>query len=289
MISRGGTDPLGQGRPYDSGVVTQPGPADDDGSLPAPPARSRSQGWRRPGLLIALALGLCGLAIAAAGFASQVLPRRFSAAQQRHIAAWELARRWRALPEGAIFSATVSYRLPGYALDGGQGLSLPAHRLGVAAAVSCPRGTSPAAARVLGRYGCTAVLRATYVDSTGSLVATVGVAVLPGSAGAAAAGRQLAGSGPGTQRGTVRPAPVSGTLAARFNDAQRQLSGGAHTGPYVILATVGYADGRPQVRVAADSYLSAEMTALETGLTEAVTDVLGKPPHPATCPGTPGC
>jgi hypothetical protein len=287
VIGRRGTDPLGQGRPYDSGVVTQPGPADDDGSLPAPPAPSQS--WRRPGLLIALALGLCGLAIAAAGFASQALPRRFSAAQQRQIEAWELARRWRELPEGAIFPATVSYRLPGYALDGSQGLSLPAHRLGVVPAVSCTRGTGLAAARVLRRYGCTAVLRATYADSTGSLVATVGVAVLAGSAGATAAGRQLVGSGPGSELGTVRPAPVSGTLAARFGDAQRQLSGGTHAGPYVIMATVGYADGRPQVRVAADSYLSAEMTALQTGLTEAVADVLGKPPHPAACPGTPGC
>ena len=268
-------------------MVTQPGPADDDGSQPAPPASRRS--WRRTALLSALALGLCGLAVAAAGFASQVLPRRFSAAQQRQIEAWELAKRWRALPEGTIFPATVSYHLPGYALDGGQGLSLRGRRLGVSTAVRCPKGAGPAAAQILDRYGCTAVLRATYADSTGSLVATVGVAVLSGSAGAAVAGRKLASSGPGDQVGTVRSAPVPGTLASRFDDAQRQLSWGTHTGPYVILTTVGYADGRPRVRVAADSYLSAEMTALDVGLTDAVADVLGKPPATPVCPGAPGC
>jgi hypothetical protein len=240
-------------------------------------------------LLIALALSMCGLAVGVAGFASQVLPRQFTAAQQRRIEAWEIAKRWRALPEGAIFPATVSYRLSGDVLDGGQGLSLRARRLGVSTAARCSRGAGPAAAHVLDRYGCAAVLRATYADSTGSLVATVGVAVLSDSAGAAAAGHKLAGSEPGDQVGTVRPAPVSGTLASRFDNAQRQLSWGTHTGPYVILTTVGYADGRPRVRVAADSYLSAEMTALNVGLTDAVAGVLGKPPPKPVCPRAPGC
>ena len=265
----------------------QPGPADDDGSLAAPSAPGRN--WRRTALLMALALGLCGLAVAAAGLASQVLPRRFTAAQQRQIEAWEIARRWRALPEGAIFPAAVRYQLPGYVLDGSRGLSLRARRLSVSTAVSCARGTGPTAARVLDRHGCAAVLRATYADSTGSLVATVGVAVLPDSAGAAAAGRKLSTPTPGDQVGTVRSAAVAGTVASRFHDKQRQLSWGTHTGPYLILTTVGYADGRPRVRVSADSYLSAEMNALDVGLTDAVAGVLGKPPPAPVCPGAPGC
>ena len=40
------------------------------------------------------------------------------------------------------------------------------------------------AARVLAAYGCTTILRATYADATGSMLVTVGVAVLPSSAAA---------------------------------------------------------------------------------------------------------
>jgi hypothetical protein len=240
-------------------------------------------------LLVGLVLGLCGLAVAAAGVASQMLPRRFSAAQQRQIVAWEIAKRWRALPAGAIFPATVAYRLPGYAMDGNQPLSLRARRLGVVAADRCARGAGPVATRILQRYGCIAILRATYADSTGSLVATVGVAVLPGNSAAVTAQAKLTAAGPRDLPGSVRPAPVAGTLAARFSNAQRQLSWNTHAGPYVILTSVGYADGRPRVRVAADSYLSAEMTSLNQGLARASAGVLGQPPPAPACPGAPGC
>jgi hypothetical protein len=240
-------------------------------------------------LVTALALGLCGLAVAAAGVASQMLPRRFSVAQQRRIEAWEIAKRWRTLPEGTIFPATVTYQLPGFALNGSQNLALRARRLGVSEAVRCPQGAGPAAARILGRYGCTAILRATYADATGSMVATVGVAVLPDASAATGAEQTLQQAGSRDEPGTVRAAPVSGTLASRFNDAQRQLSWNTHAGPYVVLATVGYADARPRVHVATDSYLSAEMMNLGQGLGNAVSDVLGKAPATPDCPGAPGC
>lgn len=265
----------------------QPGSADDDGFQPAAVAPPRN--WRRVALVIALALGLCGLAVAAAGAANQMLPRRFSVAQQRRIEAWEIAKRWRTLPEGTIFPSTVTYQLPGYALNGTQNLMLRARRLGVNEAVRCRQGAGPAAARILRRYGCTAVLRATYADSTGSMVATVGVAVLPDAAAAAGAEKKLRQAGSRDEPGTVRAAPISGTLASRFDDAQRQLSWNTHAGPYVVLTTVGYADGRPRVHVAADSYLSAEMMNLDEGLGNAVSDVLGKAPATPACPGAPGC
>jgi hypothetical protein len=242
-------------------------------------------------LVIALVLGLCGLAVALPGVARQLLPRRFTAAQQRQIEAWEMARRWRSLPEGTIFPATVSYRLPGFALNvnGNRGLSLRAHRLGVAAVVRCPRGAGPAAARILDSYGCTAMLRATYVDSTGSLVTTVGVAVLPDATDATTATTRLAQAGPPGLPGTVRAAAVPDTLASRYDDAQRQLSWNTHAGPYVILTTTGFSDGRPRVRVMADSYMSNEMGSLNQGLADSVGTVLGRAPAKPTCPGAPGC
>jgi hypothetical protein len=159
----------------------------------------------------------------------------------------------------------------------------------VSEAVRCDRGAAPAAGRILDRHGCRALLRATYADSTGSMVATIGVAVLPGTTAAIAAQQQLAAAGPRDLPGSVRTAPVAGTLAAGFTDGQRQLSWNTRTGPYVVLATVGYADGRPRVRVAADSYQSAEMTNLNQGLARAVSGVLGRTPARPACPGSPGC
>jgi hypothetical protein len=261
-------------------VVTQPGPAAADGSR-----RARL----RVVLVIVLVLGVAGLAVAIPGIARQMLPRRFTVVQQRQIEAWEIARRWRALPESAIFPAAVTYRLPGFALNGTQGLALTARRLGVVQVARCPRGAGAAAARILDSYGCTAVLRATYADSTGSLVATVGVAVLPDAASAAAAVTRLGAIGPKDLPGSVRAAPISGTLASRFDDAQRQLSWNTYTGPYVILTTAGFSDGRPRVRVSADSYMSNEMGSLNQGLADSVGHVLGRAPARPTCPGAPGC
>jgi len=266
-----------------------PGSADIDGSLAAPPSAPRTGKWQRTVLLIMLAAGLCGLAVSAAGVVSRVLPRRFSSTQQHQIEAWEIAGRWRALPENAIFPASVPYRLSGSYLYSGSGLTLSARRLGVSSPVTCAKGADPTAARILGGHRCDAVLRATYTDSTGSMVATVGVAVLPGDVAAARAEDQLSGTHDGGQPDGVAPARVSGTLASRFDDRRRQLNLNSRAGPYLIMATVGYADGRPHVRIAADSYLQGEMSSLAQGLSDAVMGALGKPPRTPSCPGAPGC
>src|SRR5262249_35840135 len=49
---------------------------------------------RRAGAIIALILGLAGFAASAIGVAIQLLPRHFTASQQRQIEAWEVLRRW---------------------------------------------------------------------------------------------------------------------------------------------------------------------------------------------------
>jgi hypothetical protein len=266
----------------------QPGSEDNDGSRAAPrrsDSPERSWRWRRVGLLTVLALGLCGLAVSAAGVAAQVLPRRFTIAQQHKIESWEVARRWRALPESTIFPATVPYQLTGSDLDSDKALPLTARRLGVSSPATCQTGASPAAARVLGRFRCSALLRATYTDSTGSMVATVGVAVLSGSTAAGTAEGNLAVTPPNG----VRPAAVPGTLAARFGDRQQQVNVNSRAGPYLVLATVGYANARPRVDMTHDLYLQDEMTSLAQGLDNAVTSVLGQSPAVPTCPGAPGC
>ena len=267
----------------------QPGPASDTGVEPAHSRAAGSRRWRRPAAVTVLVLALCGLGVATKGALTELMPRRFTAAQQRAIQSWEIGRRWRTLPEAAIFPDSVPYQLPAEALDGGDGLALTARRLGIDAPASCARGTNLAAAKILQAYGCSTVLRATYADSTGSMLVTVGVAVLPSSSAATAAGNRLADGDPQLSSGSVSPAPMPGTLAAGFSGSQRQLSWATHAGSYVIMATAGYADGRPQEHVVADTYLFAEMSNLELGIGDTVSGVLGKVPPAPSCPGAPGC
>jgi hypothetical protein len=237
----------------------------------------------------ALVIGLAGLAVSLYGVATQLMPRHFSAAQQRQITDWEYAKRWRVEPAGKIFPARVKYQPPA-ALDDDPSLTLAADRIGIAKQATCQSATDPAAAAVLDRNGCTAVLRATYVDGTDSYVVTVGAAVMPGSAQASAAARELAsagqagGDGPG-----VDAVAFKNTPASWFTDQRRQLTGSVAAGGYVILYTVGFADSRPHEPVSAASYADDEMTNAGRGVADAVLSVLGAPVPPAHCPGTPGC
>ena len=179
--------------------------------------------------------------------------------------------------------------MPGSALGGAADLALVAHRIGITRQVSCRAATDPAVARVLARHGCLAVLRATYGDATQSLAVTVGVAVLPSPAAARATQRALpsqAGKGP---RPGVRAVPFRHTPVARFGNRQRQMSWERGTGPYLVFATVGYADGRRRVPEAANGYATAEMLGLEGGVGGWVAAHIGAAPPPPACPGGPAC
>jgi hypothetical protein len=217
------------------------------------------------------------------------MPRQFTAGQQRQITNWEVGNRWRLYTATTIFPALVHY-LPPVAVDDGTQLTLTAKRIGIARQASCAAATDAAAAAVLTRNGCEAVLRATYVDGTDSYVVTVGVAVLPGSAQASAANRELASAGrAGGVSPGVRTVQFKNTPAAWFTNRRRQISGSIPGGTYVFLYTIGYTDDRPWVPVTADSYADAEMTSAGEGVAGAVSSVLAKPVSPPHCPGTPGC
>jgi hypothetical protein len=252
-----------------------------DVSYPPPARRHRVRFW----LTVAAALlGLAGLLASAAGLATQIMPRRFSPAQQRQIMAWETAGRWRTWPAGRIFPPQVSYQLPNVEFGTVYGLTLSARRVGIAPQTTCQAGTDQTLARVLDARGCKALLRATYTDATGTFVMTVGVAVMPGTAPQAA-------SLPGGRgvRPTVKPVPFPRTLAARFGDRQRQLAGAYSRGPYLVLYTAGYTDGRGYDQISLNPYADSEMTSLASGVAQSVGSALGSPPPPPTCPGAPGC
>jgi hypothetical protein len=275
------------------------------GPMPAPPAGTPGQaaqpGWsrgsrpktgrvRRALLLTGIVLGLAGLAASVLGLAGTLMPRTFTAAQRAQIIAWQMGKRWRTWPAGQIFPQTIGYALPPNALGGETGLSLTAHRVGIAPQARCGKALGRGAAALLTRHGCLAVLRATYDDPTSTLAVTVAVAVLPGPAAASAAARLLPGlNGAGPHGGGVRAVPFRRTPVALFRGSQGQVSWQLAAGPYLVLATVGYADGRPWLASINDSYTRAEMLSLAAGVGKWVASHLGAPPRPPHCPGSPAC
>jgi hypothetical protein len=272
-------------------------PGSDRGFSPprdaAPEVRPGGQ-WRRRGRLTAfgalLAVGLVGLAVSAVGIAHQLLPRHFTAAQQRAIATWEVERRWRADPAGTIFPASVPYYLPASLLNANAGMAMHARLLGISSATGCAQAVSRTAIRLLLRtHGCSDALRATYVDASGSLVATVAVAVLPSATAASAVVNDLSQDGAASSPALVRTLAIARTPAAGFGAAQRQVSYTYGAESYVIMATAGFADGRGRVRVASDDYLDGELSSLVVGLVGRDKSVLGGPPAAPACPGAPGC
>ncbi|MFF4122424.1 hypothetical protein ACFYYP_02745 [Microbispora rosea] len=80
----------------------------------------------------------------------------------------EIGLRWRTRSAGEIFQATVDY--------GSGGAKELAVRVGVAPEASCSKALDAVIAKVAVADGCRAVLRATYLDKTQTLVTTVGVA-----------------------------------------------------------------------------------------------------------------
>jgi hypothetical protein len=252
------------------------------------PARPRRTGGRLALFAALLAAGLGGLAFAAIGIAHQLLPRQFTPAQQSRIATWEMERRWRALPAGKIFPSSVPYQLSAAALNASSVLPLQASRLGVAQPSACAAAVTGDGAAVLHLYGCSEALRATYVDASGSLVTTVVVAVLPDATEARTAAARLDGQSGGSAL-LVRTFRVANTPAASFGDGERQLTSAVAAGPYVFLATAGFADGRRRIDVSADYYLSQELTSLVEGVTDSAASALGNQPPLPECPRAPGC
>ena len=105
------------------------------------------------------------------------------------------------------------------------------------------RPSTPPCAASAQRFGCLAAMRASYADELDGTVFTVGVVVFPGHGAAIEFAARVPRSG--------YPAPglhaldLPGTAAALFTDSARQLSAVQVSGPYVVLAVAGYADGRP--------------------------------------------
>jgi SAM-dependent methyltransferase len=267
------------------------GPSRHGGRRPEPPPGRRHR-HRTPASIViattALVLGLIGLVISLIGVVTELMPRTFTAGQQRQITDWEYDRTWRTLSAGQIFPASIAYQAPDQLDD--SALMLTARRIGVARQSGCRAATDAAAAAVLADDGCSAMLRATYADGTDSYVVTVGVAVLPSTAQAAEASDELNDATPaGGITPGVHALAFLNSPAAWFTNPRRQLTGSARAGTYVALYAVGYADSRPREPISSDKYADGEMASVGAGVAQAVLSEVGAPVKAPRCPGTPGC
>jgi hypothetical protein len=204
---------------------------------PAPPARPR----RSPGRVLAAvvvvvaALGALGLGLRISGGApaADAGARPGSGAPAADVAAqalWRTAPADRLLPPQLNREGTEAY-----------------YRLAVDPDESCAR--LPAAFRAaLAPAGCVRLVQATYLDSTESLVATVGLVVTGGTAAQRGALFENWTADSYARQYAMMPSayPVPVTLAARFGDPQRiaWMSGIANGGGYVAFTVAGFVDGR---------------------------------------------
>jgi hypothetical protein len=195
------------------------------------------------GVITAMSLDV---ASQAARLAHQESARGPSQAEIAAAASAGIAQRWERLTLGQIFPASVGYTVS-YA--SGQRTRETAKLLGIGAGDSCDEALDVPLANVAQRLGCVAAMRASYADDLGGAVFTVGVVVFPGSGAA----REFAARVPGGEYPAtgLQVLALPGTAAALFTATARQASAIPQvTGPYVVLAVAGYADGRPASRAA---------------------------------------
>ncbi|MFE5919963.1 hypothetical protein [Streptomyces sp. NPDC056468] len=152
---------------------------------------------------------------------------------------------WSDEPADSIFPDTIGGR------DGRLGdLTNPKYaywrRLGISPETSCGKGLTAKTLASAERLGCKAVLRATYIDPTGDVVATIALVVLPGGISKKV---ELAQAFEGMENeGAVAPLAVPGTPAAEWkkfgrNGSALEATAGEHL-PYAVAATVGAVNGR---------------------------------------------
>lgn len=120
------------------------------------------------------------------------------------------------------------------------------YRLAIDPDESCTRLPAPFRA-ALGKAGCSHVLEATYLDSTETVVVTLGVVVTGGGTAEHAALFQSWTADAYARQYAMMPAafPAPSSAAASFHDAQRiAWKSAVSNAGYVTFAVAGFADGR---------------------------------------------
>jgi hypothetical protein len=200
----------------------------------APPGR-RGRAGRMIAIVALTVVGVAGIG-GGGTLLTRELTRGPTNAEKAAAVQQEIASRWQRLPAGKIFTPALAYT------TGGLGASFSATLVGIAPPASCAAALDPALASLLHRYGCVTVLRATYIDYSGTEAVTIGLVVMK-SVGAG--NRAIANSASLPANAGVGTFPLPGTVAAQFGEAQRQyFSTLTSIGTYVFLAVAGFTDGR---------------------------------------------
>jgi hypothetical protein len=119
------------------------------------------------------------------------------------------------------------------------------------------------------------MLRGTYLDASGTLAATIGIAVMTSAADAS---KVEAGITPLKPSAGLHTVPFAGSTADKFSDANRGAAGAIASGPYVFIYTAGYTDGMPGGAARANP----ELDALGTGVVTRLETILTGHPNPCT-------
>jgi hypothetical protein len=237
------------------------------GTGAAPGGVPKRRAVRTVSLVVLATVGLAAVAAGGLGL-SRELTRKATKAEVAAALSQEIATRWRRLPAGKIFPATIRYQETG-------GDTVTATRAGIAPPTSCRASLEPGALRQLQPLGCTTMLRATYLSASGSYAATVGIGVMASQSAAASAYARLNHLAPAAGLYAV---PFAGTIAGGFGNAARGKAGvEQEAGPYIFLYTAGYTDGIPGHAIRADE----EPAVLGIGLLSAL--VAGLTGHGQPC------
>lgn len=231
---------------------------------PARPRRSRARILAAVGIVLAaLAVGVLGYAATGGGPAVDRGAGKGSGAAATDVAARAV---WRTAPADELLAPTLSS-------EGTEEY----YRLAVDQDESCAQ--LPAAfLRALAPAGCVRLVQATYLDSTESVVATVGLVVTGGTAAQRGALEQSWAGDSYSRQYTMMPStyPVRATLAARFRNPQRiaWMSAVSGSGTYVAFTVAGFVDAR----TGPDAAQLAQGTASELGSDSPPVAVAGELP-----------
>jgi hypothetical protein len=230
-----------------------PQSAEETSPSAVPPERPARPGRSRRRIGVGAALAVLGLTAIGGGTVPIVadLTREPTKAEIEAAGRKETALRWRLLTAAQIFPARVAPTFDTF--DGTMPSPPPwtAVRTGIARPATCEQAFDPRLVRVLVKHGCRTVLRATYVDDSGTLATTIGVAVMPGTEPAAqvvietGGGRDEQGD---LRRYGIRVARFPGTAAAAYQDSlRRDYRVESFDGPYLIFRASGWLTdrGRP--------------------------------------------
>ncbi|MEV5568664.1 hypothetical protein AB0L06_01330 [Spirillospora sp. NPDC052269] len=211
--------------------------AQDGPSLTSAPVQPKNRRRPRAAITLLLVFGLLALAGGGGAIAYQLV-RKPTAAEIDKAGTRELATRWQRIPAADLFPERVRFAKE----DDPSGTLAQVHRVGIAAPGTCAAAVDEPTAAILTKHGCRTVLRATYLDPSGTRALAVGVAVFPDSGSSDDAATGLAGltGGKGASGAGLRVATFPGTAVERFDDASRQsLKSMTNHTPYLFLRAEG--------------------------------------------------